>query len=79
MIVFKSLPNDTFFDQSKFKAFADYKIKVIEKLKFVLARVENSVRKGVIAGYQHSLHFLLFSLCFQGASFSVSLKKGIVW
>ena len=32
--------------------------------------------KGENAGYQH---FLLFPLCFQKASFSGSLKVGIVW
>ena len=39
------------------KAFADDKIDVNEKLKFVLLRVENIVGKGENAGYQH---FLLF-------------------
>ena len=60
------------------KAFADYKIKVTEILKFVYGtgRVENIVGKGENAGYQH---FLLFAQCFQKASFSRSLKVGIVW
>ena len=58
---------------SKLKAFADDKIDVTEKLKFVLRRVENSVG---IAGYQH---FLLFPQCFQKASFSGSLKVRIEW
>ena len=40
------------------KAFADNKINVTEKLKFVLVMVENIVGKGKNAGYQH---FLLFS------------------
>ena len=40
------------FDRSKFKAFADNKINVTEKLKFVLGRVENIVGKGENAGYQ---------------------------
>ena len=56
-----SLPNDTFLDWSKLKAFAVDKINVIEKL-FVLERVENIVKKGENAGYQH---FLLFPQCFQ--------------
>ena len=47
-----------------------------EKLKFVLGRLENIVRKGENAGYQH---FLLFLQSFQKASFSGSLKVGIVW
>ena len=59
---FNSLPNDNILDLSKFKAFADDKINVIQKLKFVSRRVENSVGKGENAGYQH---FLLFPQCFQ--------------
>ena len=35
---FNALPVEKFLDQSKFKAFADNKIKVMEKLKFVLVR-----------------------------------------
>ena len=50
---------------SKFKAFADDKINVINKLKFALGLLENIVGKGESAGVQH---FLLFSLCFQKAS-----------
>ena len=38
--------------------------------------VENIVGKGENAGYQH---FLLFPQYFQKASFSESLKVGIVW
>ena len=44
-------------DLSKFKASADYNWKVAQMAKFVLNRVENFVRKGENAGYQH---FLLF-------------------
>ena len=46
-----------------------------EKLELVLGRVENILRKGENAGFQH---FLLFPQCFQKASFSGSLKVGIV-
>ena len=35
---FNSIPNDKFFDWSKFKALADDKVNVTEKLKFVLGR-----------------------------------------
>ena len=49
-------------DWSKLKAFADDKMNVTEKLKFVLGMVENIVGKGENAGYQH---FLLFPQCFQ--------------
>ena len=41
----------------KFKAFADDKINVTEKFKFVLERVQNIVGKGENAGYLHFLHF----------------------
>ena len=65
-----------FLDRSKFRAFADDKINVIQKLKFVLRREENIMGKGENAGNQH---FLLFPQCFQNASFSGSWKPGIVW
>ena len=71
-----SLPNDKSLDWSKLKAFADDKIKVTEKLKILLERVENIVGKGENAGYQH---FLLFPQCFQKDSYTGSLKVGIVW
>ena len=48
-----SLPNDNFLDWSKLKAFADDKTNVTEKMKFVLGRVINIVRKGENAGYQN--------------------------
>ena len=52
---------------SKLRAFADDKINVPEKFKSILGRVENIVGQGENAGYQY---FLLFSQCFQKASFS---------
>ena len=61
-----SLQNDNILDLSKLKAFADDKLNVPEKLKFILRRVENIVGKGENAGYQH---FLLFSPCFQKVSY----------
>ena len=70
------LPNHKILDLSKLKAFADDKINVTEKLKFLLGRVENIARKGDNAGYQHCL---LFPQCFQKATLSGSLKVGIVW
>ena len=72
---FNSLPNDKSLDQFKLKAFEDDKIDVNKKLKSGLERVEKIVGKGENAGYQH---FLLFPQCFQKASFSMSLKVGIV-
>ena len=74
--VVNSLPNDKILDESKSKELADDKINAIQKLKFVLRRVENIVGKGENAGYQD---FLLFQQCFQKFSFSGSLKVDIVW
>ena len=45
-------------------------------LTFVFDRTENIVGKGENAGYQH---FRLFPQCFQKASFSGSVKVGIMW
>ena len=70
------LPNVKILDLSKFKAFADDEIILTQKLKFLLRRVENIVRKGENAGYQH---FLLFPPCFQKLSFPEVLKVRIVW
>ena len=39
------LPNDKISDQSKLKAFAEDKLKVIQMAKFVLDKIENIVRK----------------------------------
>ena len=50
-----SLPNDKILDLLKLEAFADDKLNVTEKLKFVLGRVENIVGKGENAGYQRFL------------------------
>ena len=70
-------PSDKILALTKLKAFADNKIIiVIQKLKFVLGRVENIVGKGENAGYQH---FLLFPQCFLKLSFPEVLKVGIVW
>ena len=57
-----SLPNDKFLDWSKFKGFADD----VEIMISAFNRVENVVRKGENAGFQH----LLFPHCFQKASLS---------
>ena len=45
IMYFNSLPNDKFLDSSNLKAFADNKLNLAEKLKFVLGRVETIVRK----------------------------------
>ena len=58
------------------KALKDDKINVTQKQKFFLGWVENIVGKGENADYQH---FPFFLQCFQKASFSKSLKVGIVW
>ena len=70
------LPNNKHFEWSKFKAFADDTINVIETLKLVLGWVKYIVGKGENAGYQH---FLLFQQCFQKAFCSRLLKSGTVW
>ena len=49
-------------DWSKLKVFAEEKINVTEKLKFVLRRIENSMGKGENAGYHY---FLLFPQCLE--------------
>ena len=71
---FNSLPTDKMLDQSELKAFADDKINVTYKLKFLRGR--NIFGKGENAGYQH---FLLFPECFQKPPIFGSLKVGIVW
>ena len=68
----KSLSNDKISDWSKLKAFADDKIDVPKKLKFVLGRVENIEGKGENAGNQH---FLLFPQCFQKRFFLRVVKS----
>ena len=69
-----ALPNNKFLDWSQLKAFADDKIKVTEKMKFVWEMVETIVGRGENAGYQH---FLLFPQYFQKTSFSRLLKVGL--
>ena len=71
-----SVPNNEILDWSKLIAFADDKVNVNKKFKFVLGRLENNVGKGENAGYQH---FLLFPQCFPKVSFSRLLELGIVW
>ena len=70
------LPHDKILDVIKLKAFVDDKTKVAKMTISVFDRVENLVGNGENAGYQH---LLLFSQCFQKASFLGSLKVGIVW
>ena len=48
--LFNSVPSDKILDWFKLKAFADDKVNLSEKLKFVLGRVENIVGKGENAG-----------------------------
>ena len=71
----KSLPNNEILDWFEFRAFADDKINVTEKMKFIQGRMVNIVGKGENAGYQH---FLFFPQCFQKLSFSGSSKVRIV-
>ena len=61
-----SSPNDKILYFFKLKSFADAKINVIEKMKFVLGRVKNMVGKRGNAVYQY---FLVFPPCFQKSSY----------
>ena len=70
--MFDSLPNDKTVDYTKFKPFADDKIILTQKLKFLFGRVENIVGKGENAGDQH---FLLFPTLFSKAFFSRGIKS----
>ena len=70
------LPNDKILDLMILKAFADKKLNVAKKMIFLFDRVENIVRKGVNAGYQH---FLLFVQYFPKPCPWGSLKVWIVW
>ena len=56
-----SLPNDNNLNSIKLKAFADEKINSAHMMSSVSDRIENVVRKGENAGYQH---FLLFPQSF---------------
>ena len=68
------IPNDKFLDWSRWKALADDKINVIEKLKFVLRRVENIVGKAKNAGYLPA--FSPISSLFSKGFFSKVVKNG---
>ena len=70
-----SFPHNEILDWSKFKAFADDKTILAQKLKSMLERVENIVGKVENAGYQHFLHFPRF----QKLSVPEVVKVGIVW
>ena len=74
IISLNSLPNNKILALTKFKAFADNKIIVIQKL-FVLGKVDNIVGKGENSGFQH---FLLFPQYFLKLSFPEVLKVGTV-
>ena len=52
-MLLNSLPNGKISDWSNLKASAGDKICVTEKFKFVLGSVENIMKKGENAGYQH--------------------------
>ena len=54
-----SLPNDQILDLRNLKAFADNKINVSEKLKFVSVRLEDILGKGENTGYQNVFKCLL--------------------
>ena len=70
-----TLPNDNILDWPKLEAFADNNLNVAKIMISLYDSVENIVREGENAGYQH---FLVFPQCFQQASSSGSLKAEIV-
>ena len=57
MISGNSLPINKILDVIKFKAFADNKFNIAKMMISLFDTVENTVRKGENAGFQH---FLLF-------------------
>ena len=67
-----SLPNDKILRFSKLKAYADDKIILTQKLKFVLGSEVNVVGKGENAGYQH---FFPFPIMFSKIFFSRRVKS----
>ena len=74
--VFNTIPSEKVLDMTKFKAFADDKIILTQKSKFMLERVENIVGKRENASYQQ---FLLYPQCFPKFSFLEVLQVGIAW
>ena len=46
------------------EGFADDKINVTQKLKFILVKVQNIVEKGENAVFSEYQHFLLYPQCF---------------
>ena len=75
-MLFNSLPNHKILDESKSKAFADDKMKVLTKMIFVFDRVENILGKGENDSLPSMLHF---PQCLQKAFHSGLLKVRIVW
>ena len=73
-LTLNSLPNDW----STLKAFVDNKMKVTEKIKFVLEMLENFVGKGENAGYQHFLFFPQYFFSLIPTIFSKGLILNVV-
>ena len=72
--IINPLPNNKILDMTKLNAFADNKLNIV-KMTSSFGTVENTVRKGENAGYQH---FLLFLQGFSMPSSLGLLKVGIV-
>ena len=70
------LPDDKILDRSKLKQFADDNFEFDENGRKLSKRVENTVGRGEIAGYEQ---FRLFPQCFQKACFPGASKGVIVW
>ena len=74
---FNSEPKDKISDLSQFKVFADDKIRVTRKLKFVVGRLENIVGKRENAERQH---FSFSRIAFKRVMMTRgSLQVRIVW
>ena len=76
ILVMNGFPDDKIITFIKLKAFADNKFNMEKMIISVFDGVENIVRQGENACYQH---FLLFPRCFYHLSVSGSLQLWIVW
>ena len=74
--IVNSLPNDKILHWLKLEVVADDNSNVAKLMTLVFDRLENIVGLKENAGYQE---FFFFPQYFQKASYSGSLKEGIVW
>ena len=60
-MVFNPSPNNEISNLSRLKAFADYRMNVVQMMNYVFDRAENIVGKGENAGYAFSPFPIMFS------------------